>query len=80
MPNAKTGDPLKEVLQRLQACQCRLLSAIEAGKLMSTVNMDNIMELIAIQKALHEEHKHALASLIGVVSNDENYPHSNILD
>ncbi len=57
MQSAEIDEPLKKVLQRLQTCQCRLLSVIEAGKLLGIVNMDNIMELIAIQKALHEDHK-----------------------
>ena len=55
MPNAEIDEPLKEVLQRLQTCQCRLLSVIDTGKLVGIVNMDNIMELIAIQKALNED-------------------------
>ncbi len=55
--SAEIDEPLEKVLQRLQTCQCRLLSVTEAGRLVGIVNMDNIMELISIQKALQEDHK-----------------------
>jgi len=55
MPNAEINEPLKDILQRLQTCQCRLL--FDTGKLVGIVNMDNIMELIAILKALNEGQK-----------------------
>ena len=57
MQSAKTDESLEKVLQRLQTCQCQLLSVTEAGRLVGIVNMDNIMELMSIEKALHEEHK-----------------------
>lgn len=55
--SAEIDEPLDKVLQRLQGCQCQFLSVTEAGKLSGIVNMDNVMELIEIQKALHETHK-----------------------
>jgi len=57
--SADIDESLEKVLQRLQTCQCRLLSVTEAGRLVGIVNMDNIMELISIQTALHEDHKQA---------------------
>ena len=54
--SAEIDEPLEKVLQRLQTCQCRLLSVTEAGRLVGIVNMDNIMELVSIQKALQEDH------------------------
>ena len=55
--SAEIDEPLEKVLQRLQTCQCRLLSVTEAGRLVGIVNLDNIMELISIQEALHEDHQ-----------------------
>lgn len=52
--NADINESLEKVLQRLQSCQCRLLAVTEAGRLVGIVNLDNIMELISIQTALHE--------------------------
>ena len=52
--SAKIDEPLEMVLERLQSCQCRLLSVTEAGRLAGIVNLDNIMELIRIQTALQE--------------------------
>jgi len=52
--SAELDEPLEKVLERLQSCQCRLLSVTEAGRLAGIVNLDNIMELIRIQTALQE--------------------------
>ena len=57
LQSAEMDEPIEKVLQRLQVCQCRLLSVTEAGRLVGIINMDNIMELLSIQKALHEDHK-----------------------
>jgi CBS domain-containing protein len=54
--SAEIDEPLEKVLERLQNCQCRLLSVTEAGRLAGIVNLDNIMELIRIQTALQERH------------------------
>ena len=51
---AGIDEPLEKVLERLQSCQCRMLSVTEAGRLAGIVNLDNIMELIRIQTALRE--------------------------
>lgn len=50
---ADKDEPLDEVLERLQSDKCRLFAVIEAGHLAGIVNMDNVIELISIQKALH---------------------------
>jgi Zn-dependent protease/predicted transcriptional regulator len=55
--SADIDEQLEKVLQRLQNCQCRLLSVTEAGRLVGIINLDNIMELISIQTALHESHR-----------------------
>ena len=55
--SAEIKEPLDKVLRRLQNCQCRLLSVVEAGRLVGIINLDNIMELISIQTALHDDHK-----------------------
>lgn len=52
--SADINEPLEEVLKRLQSSKCRLLSVIEDNKLVGIINLDNIMELINIQTALHE--------------------------
>ncbi len=56
--SAEIDEPLEKVLQRLQDCQCRLLAVMDAGRLVGIVNLDNIMELISIQTALDENHRH----------------------
>jgi Zn-dependent protease len=57
--SAGINEPLEKVLLRLQSCKCRLLSVTEAGQLVGIINIDNIMELISIEKAIHEEHSKA---------------------
>ncbi len=54
--SADISEPLEKVLERLQNCDCRLLSVTEGDKLVGIVNLDNIMELIKIQTALQERH------------------------
>ncbi len=55
--SAEVDEPVKKVLQRLQAVQCSLLSVTEAGRLVGIINLDNIMELISIQSALDSGHR-----------------------
>ena len=57
--SAQVDEPLEKVLQRLQSCHCSLLAVIDAGRLVGIVNLDNIMELIAIQTALDESRQQA---------------------
>jgi len=57
MQSAAIDESIKEVMQRLQSCQCHLLSVVEHGKLVGIVNMDNITELIAIEEALQADEK-----------------------
>jgi len=52
--SADIHEPLEKVLARLQHSHCALLAVTEAGKLVGIVNLDNIMELIKIQTALHD--------------------------
>jgi len=52
-------EPLEAVLKRLQNSKCRLLSVIKDNELVGIINLDNIMELISIQTALHESHGQA---------------------
>lgn len=56
--SADINESLEKVLQRLQSCECRLLSVTDAGRLVGIINLDNIMELISIQTALEEGHRH----------------------
>ena len=51
--SADINEPLEKVLERLQSCHCPLLSVTKAGQLVGIVNLDNIIELIKIQSALH---------------------------
>ncbi|MEH6456555.1 MAG: site-2 protease family protein [Cocleimonas sp.] len=55
--SAEINEPLEAVLKRLQSSKCRLLSVNEDNKLVGIINLDNIMELINIQTALHETDK-----------------------
>ena len=52
--SADINEPLEAVLKRLQNSKCRLLSVIQDNQLAGIINLDNIMELINIQSALHE--------------------------
>lgn len=52
--SADINEPLEEVLKRLQSSKCRLLSVVKDKQLVGIINLDNIMELINIQAALHE--------------------------
>ena len=56
--SADVNEPVQKVLQRLQSCNCPLISVTSAGKLVGIVNLENIMELIKIQTALHEHSSH----------------------
>lgn len=55
--SAEIDEPLEKVVRRLQGLQCQLLTVTDMGKLVGIVNIDNVMELIDIQKALHESHQ-----------------------
>ncbi len=50
---AEKDEPLEEVFERLQRSQCRLFPVMESGQLAGILNMDNVVELLSIQKALH---------------------------
>lgn len=50
---ADIHEPLEKVMERLQSCHCPLISVTESGKLVGIVNLENIMELINIETALH---------------------------
>ena len=52
--SADINEPLEEVLKRLQSSKCHLLSVIKDKQLVGIINLNNIMELINIQTALHE--------------------------
>ena len=52
--SADIGEPLDKLLERLQGCDCSLLSVTEGGRLAGIVDLDNIMELIRIENALRE--------------------------
>ena len=56
---ADVDEPVEQVMQRLQNCQCRLLSVMDADRLVGIINLDNIMELISIQAALDENYRQA---------------------
>lgn len=52
--SADIAEPLQQVLERLQSCNCRLLAVTDAGKLAGIVDIDNVMELLKILSALRE--------------------------
>jgi predicted transcriptional regulator len=52
--SAQYDEPLESVLERLQTGECRLIAVMRSGKLAGIIDMDNIMELIKIQSALHQ--------------------------
>jgi len=56
---AEAGEPLQKVLERLQACQCPLISVHHAGKIVGIIDLENISELIQIQTAIEAQHNNA---------------------
>lgn len=50
--SADIKEPLEAVLERLQTCNCRLISVMDRGRVVGIINLDNIMELVRIQTAL----------------------------
>ena len=53
--SADIMEPLEQVLERLQSCDCTLIYVTEAGQLAGIINLENITELIKIQTAIHEQ-------------------------
>lgn len=52
--NADIHEPLEAAMERLQSCDCRLISITDAQVIVGIINLDNIMELVRIQSALRE--------------------------
>ena len=53
--SADINEPLEKVLERLQASHCPLISVTENNQLVGIINLDNILELIKIQTAIHDQ-------------------------
>jgi len=53
--SAESQESLEKVLERLQTCNCSLITVTEAGQLVGIINLENIMELIKIQAAIHDQ-------------------------
>jgi len=52
VPTAAPDEPLDRIMERLEECDCRLVAVLEGGRLVGLVNLDNITELVQIQRAL----------------------------
>jgi predicted transcriptional regulator len=50
---ADVGELLTSALQRLQGTHCRLLSVTRDGHMVGIIDLDNIVEMINFQRALH---------------------------
>ena len=55
--SAEVNEPVHKVLQRLQQDHCPLISVMKEGKLVGIIDLDNISELIQIQRAIQEQHE-----------------------
>lgn len=53
--SADINEPLDTVMERLQNCDCRLISVTDADRTVGIINLNNIMELVRIQSALREK-------------------------
>lgn len=53
--SADINESLEKVLGRLQTCHCSLISITKDDQQVGIINLDNIMELIKIQTAIHEQ-------------------------
>ncbi len=56
---ADVDEPVQRVLERLENCQCPLLSVTKSGRTVGIVDLENISELINIQAALHAQQQPA---------------------
>ncbi len=59
--SAEINEPLESAMERLQSCNCRLISVMDAGRIVGIINLDNIMELVRIQSALMVQSRSNLA-------------------
>jgi Zn-dependent protease len=59
--SADINEPLEAVLERLQTCNCRLISIMDRDRTVGIINLDNIMELVRIQTALTAKSQSDLA-------------------
>lgn len=55
---ADADTPVKKVLETLQTGECALVGVTRAGDVVGIINLDNIAELIQIQRAIHEQSDH----------------------
>jgi predicted transcriptional regulator len=56
--SAEVDEPVHQVLNRLQRDHCPLISVTKAGTLVGIIDLDNISELIQIQRAIQEQREH----------------------
>lgn len=53
--SADINESLEKILERLQTSHCPLISVTDNDQLVGIINLENIMELIKIQTAIHEQ-------------------------
>jgi Zn-dependent protease len=58
VPQADISEPLEAVMERMQAGESGLLIVTDGGRIAGIIDIDNIMELLRIQKALQEHDEH----------------------
>lgn len=59
--SAEINEPLESAMERLQSCNCRLISVMDAGRIVGIINLDNIMELVRIHSSLRVQSRSNLA-------------------
>jgi len=58
VPHADISEPLEAVMERMQVGESGLLIVTDGSRIAGIIDIDNIMELLRIQKALHEHDEH----------------------
>ena len=54
--SADVDEPLARLLERMQGSSAQLICVTDAGQVVGLLNMENIVELIKIQEAVHQHH------------------------
>jgi CBS domain containing-hemolysin-like protein len=54
--SADINEPLAKLLQRMQGNAAQMICVTDAGQVVGLLNLENILELIKIQKAVEQHH------------------------
>jgi Zn-dependent protease/predicted transcriptional regulator len=52
---ARANEGLEDVVERLRSSTCKLVAVVDGGKTIGIVNYDNLIELVAMNTAMHKD-------------------------